>query len=344
MDVVERLKNGLFLANDAIFKNSPRWIDLQIVHKCNLKCVMCNSWERKTEHPDISILKSIIDKFRNTTTKRINLWGGEPYLREDIGEVFKYIKESGMQCKVTTNGTLFTEKTFVETLKYVDNITFSIDSAKSEIHDEIRGQKGCLNKTLKNLRELDRLKKKHKQKKPFIEIDCTVQKLNIEELDGVLKLAEEFDASINFDPVQLSGIGNNNNPTLLSIEHSKIIESFNQLIELKREYDIENSTHILELCKQYMMGHEIHSRCIGPYINTLVDINGDVQFCWGWDKVVGNVFDNSLDEIWKNEEYVSLRKKVEKDSLERCKQCCFSHTRFPFKSKFFGKMFFGYRD
>lgn len=344
MNPLEKLKASTLIIADTILKTSPRWVDLQIVHRCNLKCIMCDSWERKTKHPDLSKIKSIITKLKAANVERINLWGGEPYMRKDISEVFKFIKASGMKCKITTNGTIFTEKSREATLKYVDNITFSIDSADAATHDKIRGKVGAFDKTLKNLKILYRLKKESNLKTPYIEIDCTIQKLNIRDLIGILKLGKKFDASINFDPVQLEGIGNHNNPNLLNIDKQLLVDSIDELIQKKKGYEVENSSHILELCKQYMLGNEIHTRCISPYINTLVDINGDVQFCWGWDKVVGNIFENTMEEVWKNRGNSQLRKDVQEGKLERCKKCCFSHTRWPFKNDLFGKILFGNRD
>lgn len=344
MHISEKIKNSLIIAKDSLTKGTPKWVDLQIVHKCNLKCVMCESWKRQTDHPDLEKIKNIIRKIKDSNAERVNLWGGEPYLRTDIPEIFKFIKETGLKCKVTTNGTVFTEKTLSATVQYVDNITFSIDGANSQTHEQIRGRQGCYNKTLTNLKKLYELKNMRGSKTPHIEIDCTVQQLNIEGLEGILELGKRFEASINFDPVQLNGIGNTKDNDLINIDKEVIVKSFNNLIKNRKYYDVENSEHILELCKQYMLGNKIKTRCISPYINMPMDINGDVQFCWGWDNVIGNVFDNSIKEIWEKEDNTALRRSVKNGTLERCESCCFSHTRWPFKNEMLGKLLFGYRE
>ena len=49
-------------------------------------------------------------------------------------------------------------------------------------------------------------------------------------------------------------------------------------------------------------------RCYAPWGYIIVDVNGDVHPCCFYYKVLGNLYKNSLEEIWNGEGYITLRK------------------------------------
>jgi molybdenum cofactor biosynthesis enzyme MoaA len=55
-------------------------------------------------------IKALIDELHDTGMFRLNLVGGEPLLRRDIGRIIEYTREKGIDCAMTTNGSLVLEK------------------------------------------------------------------------------------------------------------------------------------------------------------------------------------------------------------------------------------------
>ena len=68
------------------------------------------------------------------------------------------------------------------------------------------------------------------------------------------------------------------------------------------------------------------SECYYPFYKVLIDYNGDVLICsndWKKKRPVGNISKESILDIWTNEEFVHIRKKLSnKDRSESpCNQC-----------------------
>ena len=136
---------------------------------------------------------------------RVNLWGGEPYLRDDIINIIEFVKNNGMGCSVITNGIYTGSETIKKSIQLLDKIVISIDSANEDIHDEIRQKKGMLNMALRTLDEMSRFR--CSSESPQIIIDCTLPKLNINSINGLLELAKKYNADLSLDPVQRNGLG-----------------------------------------------------------------------------------------------------------------------------------------
>jgi len=68
-----------------------------------------------------------------------------------------------------------------------------------------------------------------------------------------------------------------------------------------------------------------HARCKFPWTSVCITSNGDVvQHPRCFYKIFGNVKNNSLKEIWNNEEYRKFRRvmKENKGILPGCNRCC----------------------
>lgn len=143
------LKSGqIFKITKAITKNKPFTVFHSITFKCNKKCSYCGLWKLKRDEMNTNEIKSAMDFFSENGVVFWSFTGGEPLLRNDIGELIKYAKSKRMVVSMTTNGILVKEK--IKDLVGLNSISFSIDSIK-EVNDGIRG-KG-FNKILEGIKE-----------------------------------------------------------------------------------------------------------------------------------------------------------------------------------------------
>ncbi|MDB2516494.1 SPASM domain-containing protein [Planktomarina temperata] len=74
-------------------------------------------------------------------------------------------------------------------------------------------------------------------------------------------------------------------------------------------------------------------KCYYPFYKMFVDWNGDVLFCsndWGKERVIGNLIQNSLSDVWFSKAMTSIRKKLAKGdrSLSPCNSCNVDGTLF----------------
>lgn len=52
-----------------------------------------------------------------------------------------------------------------------------------------------------------------------------------------------------------------------------------------------------------------------------------VAFCWGPEKIMGNILNDNFFEKWNSSLYFELRRSVIRNKMDQCKSCGFSHVR-----------------
>jgi len=167
--------------------------------------------------------KKIIDQLHAGGTRRVTLLGGEPLIREDIGEIIRYIKGKGMSCGMTTNGYFVYKK--LQDVLLLDTIAVSIDGDEAKT-DYLRG-KGTFQAVYEALEVLQNAGKR-------LLIDATIVKDNLDAVEAVLSIAERYrcQALINV-AYHSSAINAPHIKELLMTDH-QYRELFRQLIQAKK--------------------------------------------------------------------------------------------------------------
>lgn len=325
--LADQVKLFTRLCWDSLAGNPPRRASLQLTEACNLHCKMCTFWQYDGPTPTTEQLKKVVLALEQLGVKHINLWGGEPFLHDGIAELFAFIKERGFVLAVITNGTRMTEDKLRAAVQHLDEITFSIDSPHAHVHDKIRGSKGSHELIVRNIERF--LELRGASARPGLTIDCTIQRDNIAHVHEMIAFAERFGADLVFDPAQVQGYGNRLTEKLTAIGAEVRWEAMDRLYELSASGKRINSVGNLEIAESYLAGRDITTPCFFPYIGMLVNPWGEVIYCWGWDKKMGNVLDGGFRARWNGPEYKALRRQTLKCGMDRCKRCGFSMVRWP---------------
>ena len=128
------------LIKDRFLKGrTPLVVVLNVTFRCNLKCGYCyrQYFNRKDQDFSTQQLLGLIDDLGKMGTRSITLGGGEPLIREDIGQIIERVKANGMECGFNTNGVLVPKR--LKELKQADMICVSLDGPK-EMNDRNRGE------------------------------------------------------------------------------------------------------------------------------------------------------------------------------------------------------------
>lgn len=167
-----RVRTGRKLLELGLRYLTPNGLPLSVIHfitsRCNLRCEHCFYKETlDLKDPGEQSLQQL-----NKTTREIGslLWyalaGGEPFVRKDIPQIYKIIRDNCNPLVVTipTNG-WYTEKTYLAVLAMLQQTEFgaltiqlSIDGPQP-LHDAIRGDDSWahLSRTWSKLKELQSL-------------------------------------------------------------------------------------------------------------------------------------------------------------------------------------------
>jgi radical SAM protein with 4Fe4S-binding SPASM domain len=141
----------------APYKLDELWIYYTLA--CNLRCKHClvsagSSLKKELTTKEI---KKLVDEAIKLGVKRFYITGGEPFIKDDIFGLIRYItKEKKRELIVLTNATLFDDKRIAE-LNRVNNsrlvIQVSLEGPTAKIHDRLRG-KGSFDKAIDGIKKL----------------------------------------------------------------------------------------------------------------------------------------------------------------------------------------------
>lgn len=296
-------------------------------YDCNLKCGMCSLMNRPSEYRKKGIkplttdeIKSVIDDFARINTSGIGFTGGEPIMRKDLPELISYAKSKGILTHLSTNGLLMNEENVKKVLDAgLDAIGFSLDAAKRETHDSIRGLKGSYDKVIKGIKNFKNLREEYK-KDVVIIVVCVINRRNLDEVVDLVNVALEAGADqVSFSPVHdislmVKGKKSLEGFNLTKEEISKLDKVIDKLIEIKEKTGkIDNSAEYLRLFKPCLAGEKSPLDCYAGFLTIGVDGYGNIFPCFSWmemEKYVGNVRKKSLREYWKSKEFKDLRKEI----------------------------------
>ena len=305
----------------------PELIILDITHRCNLQCNICEIRKDKPiQEYTLGEIEGLINEAFDWKVKEFALSGGEPLLREDIFEILDFVQKARYHIGILTNGVILSDSFIKRLLPYLASgcisLSISLDALTSGIHDEIRGVKGSFEKTLGAFKRLSELKKGY----PGINFNSISIILN-ENLEELLGLAT-FLKSLNINSIQFQALLSNN---LIMKERRDGVKywipqerfdvldrTIDSLIEFKRENFalVRNSESNLGLMKKYFRGQLNQSdvKCQYAAKTMLIANNGEVTTCF---ESYGNIRKNSLREI-----YVSKDCKQARNRVSACKAPC----------------------
>jgi MoaA/NifB/PqqE/SkfB family radical SAM enzyme len=120
-------------------------ISLKITNKCNLRCKMCAQWGEKGYNlgKPASVIKEVVPL--ETYKKMVDdvahlkpiiyIWGGEPFLYDDLMPLVAYMKDKKFVTSVVTNGVKLEQHAEEIVDRGWEVLMLSLDGP-GEVHDE----------------------------------------------------------------------------------------------------------------------------------------------------------------------------------------------------------------
>lgn len=296
-------------------------LQFELSSRCNERCIHCYiPNEKKNTGFDMPTakVKSILDEFAAMGGIHVTLSGGEAFLHKDIIEIAEYCREKDLKITILSNLISLRDEQ-IERLKKVNLslIQVSLYSMDPEIHDFITTVKGSFEKSKAAIEKLVAADIP-------VQISCPIMKANRKGYDKVLDYAKSLKIKAQTDYIMMAraDLDTENLANRLSIEETE--ELLRDLIEHDINYR-ENTLEQLPVSDQIKFNLERFMKqpvCGVGYDNCCITANGDVYPCAGWqDYVLGNVYKQSLLEIWEQSERVKELRKITQASFPQCLEC-----------------------
>jgi MoaA/NifB/PqqE/SkfB family radical SAM enzyme len=168
----------------------PLTVIFNVTNRCNSLCKHCYAayYDRDhTQEMTTAEAKSLIVALRENGCQRISFSGGEPLLREDIGELIDYVNSFGMGSTLNSNGILVPQR--LPDIENVDVLAISLDG-RPEHHDIFRGE-GTAAKALEGLKAAVTAGIR-------VHTNTVLHKYNLEDIDYMLDLAKQYGFKTEF--------------------------------------------------------------------------------------------------------------------------------------------------
>lgn len=150
MKTTQMVKLGLGAARICLKgERIPLNVMLSVTNHCNARCSYCDIPARVQNELTDDEIHKLIDEMADAGTRRIGIWGGEPLLRDAIGDFVDHARERGIYTTLDTNGYLFEKRQ--KALQNLDHILFSLDG-EAAYHDKNR-EDDSFRKTMKAIEQ-----------------------------------------------------------------------------------------------------------------------------------------------------------------------------------------------
>jgi MoaA/NifB/PqqE/SkfB family radical SAM enzyme len=166
----------------------PPYVNWEVINQCNMGCPYCfladgNPGGISTLSHSQSI--SMLEGLSGNGVRMINYAGGEPLLREDLGELIEFGHESGMKTILSTNGILLTDHV-IEGLSHSLNwVSLPVDGYDDHSHDSVRKRRGHFQEIVSRMEAIQ-------NSGIGLKINTMVCRSNIGYLDRIAGLLDDY--------------------------------------------------------------------------------------------------------------------------------------------------------
>jgi len=275
----------------------PRLVIWLLTARCNLECCHCYA-ARFLGGKELSKGEAlrVVESAAKAGVKHIGFSGGEVFLRQDALDVIGRAFGLGMSTSVVTNGTVLSEEIAQRLADYGTRTFLSIDGARAETHERIRG-KGTWDAAVLAAEKL----RKYKVKVSTI---MAASKLNYEEASDYLSLARKLGAKAGC-LIPMMPAGRATAELILNAE--EMVTLLQEIDKAANELEFPASLWCTPFAKLVVKSRYVFADYCRSSVEEMdVDPEGNVLLCDVLDIVVGNVREKEVLQAWREQEKNTL--------------------------------------
>jgi MoaA/NifB/PqqE/SkfB family radical SAM enzyme len=287
---------------------------------CNIHCATCPTPHERLARPKMNMgrdeFKKIIDNIKNDIHVVLLYNTNEPLLNPYLPEMIKYADRQNLYIMISTNAMLLNEAKRKEILESgLDEIIVCLDGTTKESYEAFRVGADFAT-VYENIKSLCFEKKNGGYKKPFIELQFILNRLNQDQVPEIKKLAAEWGVDrlhiksfslgeYAYTKDEIRELGEKFLPT--TEQYGKVIYSKNAqgTLDIRRKRDASWYCRLARDQAIILVDGRLSMCCY--------DIKGEY--------IYGNLLQNDLKSLWFDKEVMRKRMAAESGKYPLCEVC-----------------------
>ncbi|GIZ53753.1 SPASM domain-containing protein [Noviherbaspirillum aridicola] len=322
----------------------PRYLQIEPVGQCNLRCRMCPIQFRADGQPgqprafiDFDLFCRLVDQF--PADSELQLQGlGEPLLHPRFFDMVRYAAKRGMQVSTNTNMTVMTGHGAAECIDSgLHTLHVSLDGATAGTYQEIR-LRARFERVLRNLRRVVAARAQAGSATPHLRLVAVAMRRNLEELPALVTLAHDEGISTIFVQHLCHDFGESTLParyapmrdfvdaqTLLNEDPARVAHYFGLARAEARRLGMDLRLPSLRP-RAHDAGVSGRTRCDWPWRGAYISYDGRAMPCCMVatpDRIhFGDMAQYGVEQVWNNQSYSAFREQLEHGPApEVCQSC-----------------------
>ncbi len=265
---VDGLARGAWaLARTAAGHRAPFRVTHCVTYRCNLDCRHC-ARHYALDEMGTEEAKSIMKSFLDAGCLFWSFNGGEPLVRDDIGELIRHGKTLGFYQTMATNGTLVPER--IDDVSGLDMVSVSLDGGKAA-HEKVRP--GSFDKAVAGLDCL-------RERGVKTALTTVVGRHNIDGLGEVLEMAGNYGAKVFFQPIRVQKEDDLAKSRRYFPTREEMREAMDYLIGMKRSHaPVASSISYMKAIRDNWPDGMPNVRCGGGMFYCFITPDGRAAAC-----------------------------------------------------------------
>lgn len=307
--IYDYIYNGLVFANNIMRRQHKTLTSLMIYSttRCQSRCQHCSIWKKPTEQLSFETIVKLMNSKCVSRHTVVGLEGGEFLLHPEAEKILDWFDAHHPNYTLLSNG-LATEKVMAAVRKHrPKHLYLSLDGNK-DTYLYMRGRDGY-DKVME-------IVEKCKDRIPISLMFCLSPWNSFEDMEHVIELGQLHGIDVR--------IGIYNTMSFFETTEGLMEASGNNYIGKIPEniHRTEENYDFVALYDEWK-NNRLKLRCHSIFSELVIHSNGDVPLCQNLDVILGNIHQNSLDEIFNSRKTCRIQCRYSKE----CNGCWINYHR-----------------
>jgi MoaA/NifB/PqqE/SkfB family radical SAM enzyme len=203
--VLDAFRRGLRFSAQILKGDAPKYACIQLTTRCNMRCSFCRFWSEDVPaggEMTLEEYRSLADALSDYGFLLTTLEGGEPFMRKDVVDIVRIFAAKHLAMMYTNGWFVDQDKAKALFDAGLHRIGVSIDYPDAARHDGKRGMKGAFERAV---RAVEHLRAAAPYGRTQVNIIAVLMRDNQDEMESMLKLAEELDVGFEINVLSKAG-------------------------------------------------------------------------------------------------------------------------------------------